>query len=99
MRLLIASLIVLALFMSCAPAYAVGNVFGAIPDDYYIHLLGGAVVQGLLQKHDVAPMESFYITIGIALAKEAVDSAVFGGQFDWTEAAVTVLGASFMYYF
>ena len=85
--------------ISSVPAYAVGSVFAAIPDDYYIHFFAGAAIQGLLMKHDVAPMESFYITIGIAIAKELVDSAVLGGQFDLTEAAVTVLGSSVMYYF
>jgi len=97
-NLLISALIGLMLFYS-VPSYAVGNVFGAIPDDYYIHLFAGAALLGLLQKHEVAPMESLYITVGIAVAKELIDSAVLGGQFDWTEAAVTVLGASLMYYF
>lgn len=92
-------LIVLMLTVSCAPVYAVGNVLSAIPDDYYIHFLAGASIQGLFLKHDVAPMESFYVTIGLALAKEAIDSAVFGGQFDLAEAGVTILGASFMYFF
>ena len=99
MRVLAALLIISLLLTVSVPAYATGNVFTAIPDDYYIHFFAGAAVQGYLQKHDVAPMESYFITLGIALAKEAIDSAVFGGQFEWTEAAVTVLGASFMYYF
>jgi len=97
-NLLILALIGIVL-ISSAPAYAVASIFTAIPDDYYIHFFAGAAIQGLLFKHDVAPMESFYITIGIAVAKELVDSAVLGGQFDWAEAAVMVLGSSFMYYF
>jgi len=97
-NILIAALIGIVL-ISSVPAYAAGSVFSAIPDDYYIHFFAGAAIQGLLMKHEVAPMESFYITIGIAVAKELVDSAVFGGQFDLTEAAVTVLGSSIMYYF
>jgi hypothetical protein len=99
MRYLSFILIVSLLLTISVPAYAVASIFTAIPDDYYIHFFAGAAIQGLLFKHDVAPMESFYITIGIAVAKELVDSAVLGGQFDWTEAAVMVLGSSFMYYF
>jgi hypothetical protein len=97
-NLLILALIGIVLLYS-VPSYAAGNVFTAIPDDYYIHFFAGAAIQGWLQKHDVAPIESFYITVGIAVAKELVDHAVFGGQMDWSEAAVSVLGASLVYYF
>jgi hypothetical protein len=97
-NLLILALIGIVLLYS-VPSYAVGNVFGAIPDDYYIHFFAGAALQGLLLKHEVAPMESFYIALGIAVAKEVIDGAVFHGQFDWVEVGVTVLGSSFMYYF
>jgi len=97
-KLLVLVLVGIVLLYS-VPSYAVGNVFGAIPDDYYIHFFAGAALQGLLLKHEVAPMESFYISLGIALAKEAIDGAVFHGQFDWVEVGVTVLGSSFMYYF
>lgn len=99
MRIIAILLIVLTLSVSCIPAYAVGSLLSAIPDDYYIHFLAGAAIEGLLQKHDVAPMESFYVTLGLAIAKELVDSAVLGGKAEWVEAAVTVLGASFIYYF
>lgn len=99
MRLLTALLIVSLLLGATAPAYAAGNIFSAIPDDYYIHFFAGAALQGFLQKHDVTPMNSFFITLGLALAKEAVDSAVLGGQFNWAEAGISLLGASFVYYF
>jgi len=99
MRYLSFILIVSVLLAISVPASAVASVFTAIPEDYYIHFFAGAALQGLLLKHDVAPMESFYITIGIAVAKELVDHAVLGGQFDWAEVGVTVLGSSVMYYF
>ena len=69
MRVLTVLLIVAMLISASVPAYAAGSVFTAIPDDYYIHLFAGAALQGLLLKHNVAPMESFYIVIGVALAK------------------------------
>ena len=99
MRGITVLLIGLLLLGATAPAYAAGNVFAAIPDDYYIHFFAGAALQGYLQKHKVVPMESYFIIIGLALAKETIDSAVFGGQFDLADAAVTILGASVMYYF
>jgi len=96
----ISVLLIIAIILTIsAPVYAAGNVLTAIPDDYYIHFFAGAALQGYFQKHEVAPMESYFITLGLALAKETIDSAVFGGQFDWAEVAVTVLGASFVYYF
>ena len=99
MRIIAILLIVLTLSVSCIPAYAVGSLLSAIPDDYYIHFFAGAAIEGLLQKHDVTPAESFYITLGLAIAKEVVDSAIFGGQAELAEAAVTVLGAGVMYFF
>ena len=98
MKKFTALLIVLLLLCATTSAYAAGNVFTVIPDDYYIHFFAGATVQGLLQKHEASPMESFFMTIGLALVKEAVDSAILGGQFNAAEAAVTVLGASVMFY-
>ena len=97
-KILVLFLLGLVLF-SAIPSYAVSSVLSAIPDDYYIHFFAGAALQGLLGKHDVSPTESIYIMIGIALAKEAIDSAVFGGQFDLAEAGIMVLGAGLMSYF
>ena len=99
MRIISILLIVLTLSVSCTPAFAVGGLLSAIPDDYYIHFFAGAAIEGLLQKHDVTPTESFYITLGLAIAKEVVDSAVLGGKAELAEVVVTVLGAGVMYFF
>jgi hypothetical protein len=96
MKKFIVLLLVGAVLFYSVPSYAVAGVLSAIPDDYYIHFFAGAALQGLLGKHDVSPTESIYITIGIALAKETIDSAIFGGKFDLAEAGVTVLGATVM---
>jgi hypothetical protein len=97
------NLIILALvgivLISSVPAYAAGSVFTAIPSEYYVNFFAGAAIQGLLIKHAIAPMEGLYIAVGIALAKEVIDSTLLGGQFNWEEAGAMALGSSFVYYF
>jgi len=97
------NLIILALvgivLISSVPAYAAGSVFTAIPGEYYVNFFAGAAIQGLLIKHAIAPMEGLYIAVGIALAKEVIDSTLLGGQFNWEEAGAMALGSSFVYYF
>ncbi len=92
-------IVVLTMIFVCTPVFAAGTVFTAIPNEYYINVFEGAALQGLLLKHTEAPMESFYVSIGIAVAREIVNSTLLGGQFDWEEAGATVLGSSFVYYF
>ena len=81
-----------------SPSLAV-TVFNAIPENYYVPLLAGAAAQGYLVRHSVAPLESYYIIVGVSVAKEILDTTFFGKQFDWTEAATATLGASFVYFF
>ena len=96
----LAVLLIVVLFLSFSvQSYAADNVLNAIPSEYYVNFFAGAAIQGLLLKHSVAPMEGFYISVGIALAKEAIDSALLGGQFNWEEAGAMALGSGFMYYF
>lgn len=98
MRYISGLLIILLILSFSVPSYA-GNVFNAIPSEYYVNFLAGAAVQGLLLKHAVAPMEGLYISVGLALAKEVVVSTFFGGQFNWEEAGAMALGSGFAYYF
>jgi hypothetical protein len=98
MRSLVVLLIISLVLTMSVPAYA-GNVLDAIPADYYGDILAGAAIQGLVRGTGAAPMESLYISIGVAITREIIDSAFLGGEADWTRAATMVLGSSFVYYF
>jgi hypothetical protein len=90
-------LIVSLLLTISVPAYAEGNVFNAIPSEYYASFLTGAAIQ-LVLGNTLAPMNGFYIAVGIAIAREVVDSTLSGGQFNWEEAGASALGSGFAYY-
>ena len=84
--------------LSSIPSCAAGNVFTAIPESYYVPLLAGAAIQGLLLSNGVAPMQSLYITVGLGIAKEVIASTVFKSDFNWENAGSTALGAGFVFY-
>jgi len=98
-RTILVALILIIFAGLTAPAYAEEKtIFNAIPERYYVPIIAGAVTQVYLQ-NQVAPMNAFNVTLGLAIAKEAVDHLILGKQtFDWNEAAASVLGASIAFH-
>jgi len=101
MKRIIGLLLLIFLATSCfVPAFAVSpvSVFAVIPDDYYIHFFGGAALTGWLENHGMSSEQALFVAAGVAIGKELFDSAVLGGSFDVTEAALTVLGSMIVSY-
>jgi len=106
MRILGASLIpplagLIAVLLIVVPSYAVTSAspLASVPDDIYIHFFGGAAVAGLMDKHQVNQAQAWVLLIAGSLAKEAVDSSVYGSKFDLAEVTATLTGALFYYRF
>lgn len=97
-KILITILILSTALSFITPAFA-ASPLALVPDDYYLHFLGGAALTGWLEKHDMSPEMAFIVTLGVAVAKEAFDSSLPGNRFDLADAAITLLGSFVMIQF
>ena len=87
------TLLTLGMLVTSIPCFA--GMFAPMPEDYILHFLSGAVIQGVLDNYYPDYRQNWYIVCGIGITKELWD-CTHGGYFDIAEAGATMLGGAFM---